>query len=56
MCIRDSYNLDVIYGPAKPGEVFRIYLDNSKAISALELSPNVSIEEGIKRTVEWFRG
>ncbi len=56
--LRDQidYNLDVIYGPAKPGEVFRIYLDNSKAISELEWSPNVSIEEGIKRTVEWFRG
>ncbi len=55
--LRDQidYKLDAIYGPAKSGEVFRIYLDNTKAIRELDWYPDIPIEDGIERTVKWFK-
>lgn len=44
-----------VYGPAKPGEVFRIWLDISKAQSELGWMPQVGLDEGLWRTVEFFR-
>jgi UDP-glucose 4-epimerase len=43
------------HGPAKLGEVSRIYLDASAAREVLEWEPRVSLQEGIARTVEYFR-
>lgn len=42
-------------GPAKPGEVFKIYLDVSKAQDVLGWRPTVSIEAGLKLTLDWFK-
>lgn len=39
--------------PAK-SEVFRLCGDNSKIVSATAWRPQVTIEEGLKRTIEWF--
>ena len=44
------------HGPAKPGEVFKIYLDITKARQELGWEPRFSLEEGLKDTLEWFRG
>ena len=41
--------------PENPGEVFRIYLDASKAKRVLGWQPRVSFAEGLRRTVEAFR-
>jgi len=43
------------HGPAKLGEVFKIYLDADKARKGLEWEPVVSLQEGLARTVEYFR-
>ena len=43
------------YGPARPGEVFKISLDNSKFEKAFGWKQKVSLEEGMNRTVEYFR-
>lgn len=40
--------------PANPGEVFRIYLDASKARRDLGWSPTVSIEDGLRKTIAAF--
>jgi len=40
--------------PAQPGDVPVTYADVSKARERLNYHPAVSIEEGIKRFVEWF--
>jgi len=44
-----------VHGPAKPGEVFRTYLDASKAKAALGWRAEVSLREGLERTVAHFR-
>ena len=42
-------------GPAVAGEERRSALDNSAAAKGLKWKPKVTLEQGIKRTVEWFR-
>lgn len=48
------YQKDAVYGPAVP-EVFKICLEACKAREVLGWEPAVSLEEGLRRTVEYFR-
>jgi len=41
--------------PMQPGDVARTYADISKARTKLGYDPQVKIEEGIRRFVEWYR-
>jgi UDP-glucose 4-epimerase len=50
-----NYALPVAYGPAKVGETRHIYLDASKANKELGWSPTLSLEEGLRETVEYFK-
>ena len=50
-----GYDQDVNYGPAKPGETFRIYLDISHAARVLDWTPRVSLDEGLRTTVASLR-
>jgi UDP-glucose 4-epimerase len=50
-----GYALDAVHGSPKPGEVRRSSLDATKANHELGWSPQVSLEEGLRRTVEYFR-
>ena len=43
------------FGPAKLGETYRIYLDATKAGQELGWQPTISLEEGLERTVDFFR-
>ena len=47
-------NVDKTHGPAKPGEQERSVLGYRKADHEIEWAPQVPIEEGLARTVEWF--
>lgn len=42
------------HGPARQGEVFKIYLDATRAREDLGWTPRVTLEEGLARTVEYF--
>jgi UDP-glucose 4-epimerase len=42
------------HGPAVAGEVYRIFLDVGRIRSVLGWQARVSLEEGLRRTVEWF--
>jgi UDP-glucose 4-epimerase len=50
-----NYSRSVAHGPAKVGETRHIYLDASKANSDLKWSPTITLEDGLKETVEYFR-
>ncbi len=43
------------HGPAKPGEQQRSVLDTSLARETLGWTPEVSVEDGLRETVDWFR-
>ena len=50
-----SYENEAIHGPAKLGEVFKVYLDSDKAHRELGWAPRVGLDEGLRMTVEYFR-
>ncbi|MCC6192732.1 MAG: NAD-dependent epimerase/dehydratase family protein [Anaerolineales bacterium] len=43
------------YGPPKPGETFKIYLNSQKAKAELDWSQSVDLETGLSQTVEYFK-
>jgi UDP-glucose 4-epimerase len=50
-----NYTQPACYGPAKIGETRHIYLDASRAGRELGWQPAVSLEDGLKQTVEYFK-
>lgn len=50
-----GYTGEKRYAPAKLGEVFRIYITNHVAREELGWQPTVSLQDGLDRTVEYFR-
>ena len=46
---------DPVYAAARPGELRRIVVDPSKAGEVLGWKPAIPLEEGLQRTVAWFR-
>jgi nucleoside-diphosphate-sugar epimerase len=50
-----SYQRSAVHGPAKAGEVFKVYLNAEEAASGLGWTPQTSLEEGLRLTVEYFR-
>jgi UDP-glucose 4-epimerase len=43
------------HGPAKPGEQARSVISHRKAADVLGWEPRVGLEEGLKRTIDYFR-
>jgi UDP-glucose 4-epimerase len=43
------------FAPLRPGEINKIYLSGRKAKEILGWQPSVSVEEGLRRTVEWMQ-
>jgi len=50
-----GYGLPVQHGPAKVGETRHIYLDASKVQRELGWAPTITLEEGLEKTVAYFR-
>jgi UDP-glucose 4-epimerase len=50
-----GYERAPIMGPPRPGDIQRIALDSSKARAAWGWSPRVSLDDGLRTTVEAFR-
>lgn len=44
------------HGPARPGDLRSSLLDCERARRELEWRPSVALDEGLRRTAEWFRG
>jgi nucleoside-diphosphate-sugar epimerase len=51
-----GYNGDVKYGPERAGDVKHSLADLSRIEKHLGYKPKTSFEEGLRRTVEWYRG
>jgi UDP-glucose 4-epimerase len=50
-----GYKGEIRHEAAKPGEQRRSVLDGGRAQKELGFQPGVGLEEGLHRTVEWFR-
>jgi len=50
-----NYPLNKVHGPPKLGEVRYCYLSSDKVHRELDWIPQVNLEEGLRRTVEFFR-
>lgn len=50
-----GYQQDAVYAPPRAGEIYKTYLDASKAGAVLGWKPTVSLTEGLTRTVDFFR-
>lgn len=48
--------IDPIHGDAIKGEVRRIYLDVSLAKKELGWSPKTNLDNGLRKTIDWFKG
>ena len=50
-----GYEREPVHGPPLPGEVFRIYLDSTKAARELGWRAEIGLADGLRDTVDWFR-
>jgi UDP-glucose 4-epimerase len=50
-----QYDRPVVHGPPKQGEVFRVFLDATRAQAELGWAPRTGLEEGLAQTVSYFR-
>jgi UDP-glucose 4-epimerase len=48
--------LQPYYEPARTGDIKHSLADISKAKSVLAYQPSINFEEGLKKTLEWYRG
>ena len=55
--LRDVIGVDLepLYGPSRKGDVRDSQADNTLARELLGFDPQVTVEEGLRRTVEWHR-
>ncbi|MDX2153153.1 MAG: SDR family oxidoreductase [Bryobacteraceae bacterium] len=51
----EGVDLPPRYGPPRPGDVRHSQADTTRARTELGHSPQVSLEEGLRRTLGWFR-
>ncbi len=49
-------NLPPIYEPPRPADIRHSYASIRKAEEVLDYRPTLEVQEGLRRTVEWFKG
>lgn len=56
-CIENAIGREAekIYLPMQPGDVYQTYADSSALAKVTGFKPGTDLQEGINRTVEWFR-
>ena len=50
-----GYRWDAVHGPARLGAVYQISLDSARAAQEMGWTPQVDLEDGLRRTVDYFR-
>lgn len=51
----EGISIPAVYGPAREGDVRDSQADTTAAVNELGHAPRFSIEEGLRRTLEWYR-
>jgi UDP-glucose 4-epimerase len=51
-----GYQPEIVRAPKRPGDIYLSYFDCRKAERVLGWKPEVTLEEGIEKTMEFFRG
>ncbi len=51
----EGVELKANYGPPRAGDVRHSMADTTMAVAELGHAPQFSIEEGLKKTLEWYR-
>jgi nucleoside-diphosphate-sugar epimerase len=51
-----AFSGDIVYDKTKPDGQPRRVLDITRAKTFLDWKPTTSLEDGLRRTVEWYRG
>jgi UDP-glucose 4-epimerase len=54
LALLTDYKQPPVHGPARKGDVYRIALDNSLAAAELGWRPQISLEEGLSLTLDYF--
>lgn len=52
----EGVQIPAAYGPPRPGDVRYSQADTTAAVRDLGLNPRFSLEEGLRRTIAWYRG
>lgn len=55
LALLTEYKIEPQFGPARKGDVYRIALDNTRAKEQLGWEPRITLEEGLRLTVDYFR-
>ncbi len=50
-----GYSPEIVRAPKRPGDIYLAYFDCSKAARVLGWKPEVPLDEGIRKTVEFFK-
>jgi UDP-glucose 4-epimerase len=50
-----GYKAEILRAPKRPGDIYQSYFDCSRAERVLGWQPQVTLEEGIAKTVEFFK-
>lgn len=54
ICQVMRYRGQILYEPARPGDLRRHWADTKKAQRLLDFSPTVSLEDAVRTVVEWY--
>jgi len=55
LCGMEGVDIPLIYTDPRPGDVHDSQADTTAAVSELGHSPRFSFEEGLRRTLAWYR-
>jgi len=50
-----NYTLNPLYGPPRKGEIYQMQVNATRVKKQLGWEPKINLEEGLQRTVEWFK-